>query len=461
MKLKGIILIAITVAILAFFLGCTTAGSGSGSSTSSRSSRSDTREEMNKIRPEVILWEQLQKTDNPDAMGQGWSVASPGQGFTFLRSRPYNPIPLEGDEEISIGFVQLYEGKNDKPSLAFTDVKAFNMYYGAATAISPDESVVVIGAPGITTDAESYLYTYRKSPKGWKIKEDEIYPTLFGVSGGKGSNLGMDVDLSGESGTTIVCGAPTEGGYGRARYFVQPEGGWDTLTNENMMTGYLGLASSQRQAGDEFGRSVAISRNDEIIVIGAPGRNNNGGAVYVFKKPEGGWINTQTLYPIRFKVTQPGDRCGQSVAVSDDGSIIAITAPGAEGGKGAVYVLTNFRIENQVSFDSIRINNVSEHLNMGISMDMSSDGTIIAVGGLGVEHSGFFLVFQSTDKTWKEHKNIAKLYADTQNENELGSMIAYSLDLADDGSFLIIGAPMFNDGVGTTFRFDLTEYLLK
>ena len=86
---------------------------------------------------------------------------------------------------------------------------------------------------------------------------------------------------------------------------------------------------------DTLGTSVAVSGNGNVLAVGAPGVSR----VYVFVRPSNGaWKDaheTVALFPYASQ-----DSLGTSVAVSSDGKTIVAGAPGDNGTAGAVYVYT-------------------------------------------------------------------------------------------------------------------------
>ncbi len=80
------------------------------------------------------------------------------------------------------------------------------------------------------------------------------------------------------------------------------------------------LAPSDDDPDDGFGSSMAMSGS--TAAIGAPNKNGNIGAVYVFERQELGWVQTQLLEP---EVAALDDLYGSSVDVH--GSTIAVGAP--------------------------------------------------------------------------------------------------------------------------------------
>ena len=200
---------------------------------------------------------------------------------------------------------------------------------------------------------------------------------------------------------------------------------------------------------------MAISEDDSTIVIGAPGRDQGIGKVYVFKKPEGGWLNTSHHYPLGIDSGAAGDRLGQSVAVSSDGSVITIGAPGAGGGKGAIYVVTDFDPEGTERI--IRIDGPSDFKGTGISIDIAPDGKTIAAGGYGYERCGSVCVYRCESGVWDDTIMSHEWHGDPAKEGQDGAMLGFSVDLARGGKQLFKGAPLFNEGAGEVIVFSLEQ----
>ena len=127
------------------------------------------------------------------------------------------------------------------------------------------------------------------------------------------------------------------------------------------------------------------------------------GAIYVFARAEGAW--TQQTY-IKASNAGSGDNFGASVALSGDGNKLAVGAPGEDSdatgvngdqdnnyavgtqsgtqylNAGAVYVFT--RTDSTWTQETyLKPDYVSWALQFGHSLDLSSDGNTLAVGGIG------------------------------------------------------------------------------
>ena len=93
-------------------------------------------------------------------------------------------------------------------------------------------------------------------------------------------------------------------------------------------------------ASDHLGHKVAISGDGSVIAISAPDNDGNGGnsgEVYVYKNNGGSWVKIG-----EFLGEAAGDKLGESISLSDDGSVIAIgtclnDGNGADSGHVRVY----------------------------------------------------------------------------------------------------------------------------
>ena len=150
--------------------------------------------------------------------------------------------------------------------------------------------------------------------------------TLTNAAGVDGDLTGFSVAISGD-GSAMVVGVPdADGGQGLAYVYTRGANGWQTANQPAV------LAASNGAAGDEFGYSVAVSQDGSVIAVGAPyagGGGSGPGQVYVFNRPAAGWAPQSTLNQTT-SVSGPADydRLGHGVALSPDGTYLAAGASG-------------------------------------------------------------------------------------------------------------------------------------
>ncbi|KAL3806303.1 LOW QUALITY PROTEIN: hypothetical protein ACHAXA_005529, partial [Cyclostephanos tholiformis] len=190
-------------------------------------------------------------------------------------------------------------------------------------------------------------------------------------------------------------------------------------------------------ANDYSGYSVTLSNDGNILAIGASGNDGNGldsghirvyswnGSVYIQR---GNDINGEAA----------GDQSGQSVSLSSDGNILAIGARfndgnGANSGHVRVYSW-NGSVYTQRGND---INGEAANDYFGMSVSLSNDGNILAIGASGNDgngtDSGHVRVYSWNGSVYIQRGNDI-------NGEVAGDYSGYSVSLSNDGNILAIGA---------------------
>jgi hypothetical protein len=209
-------------------------------------------------------------------------------------------------------------------------------FFGYSIAIDGD--TIVVGAKeddlGLNVDQGS-VYVFVKGEGGWMESA-----RLVASDGAANDQFGVSVGVSGD---TVVVGSWFDdniglGGKGSAYVFARPEGGWAGTLHETAR-----LTASDRQHGDLFGASVAIS--GDTIVVGAPFDDfgdlwSAQGSVYVFVRPGGSWINMTEGAKLSASDKGTYDRLGSAVAVSGDTVVAGAFGDdvGAKADQGSAYV---------------------------------------------------------------------------------------------------------------------------
>jgi hypothetical protein len=215
---------------------------------------------------------------------------------------------------------------------------------GYSVAVSSDGSTVVAGAPYATSTANATgpgaVYLFTRPAGGWKNATETA--KLNAPDQGPGPYFGLSVGVSGD-GSTVAVGSQytvVDGSKEGAAYvFVRPAGGWTSVAPAAKLQG------SDEGGQDLFGHAVALSRDGSTIAVGADGAVVPGsqslGAVFVFLRPASGWASgTQTAKLTLGAAAAPVD-FAFAVAVSGDGAAVIASANGSSGdqpGPGAVYV---------------------------------------------------------------------------------------------------------------------------
>ncbi|MES2864243.1 MAG: T9SS type A sorting domain-containing protein [Bacteroidota bacterium] len=271
----------------------------------------------------------------------------------------------------------------------------------------------------------------------------------------------------------------------------------------NISFGQVQLGANINGPGPDswFGQSVSISNDGTIVAIGAPYSDTvngvNSGMAKVFSYNAGTW----TQIGSEINGEGPDHRCGFSVALSENGNILAVGSHLADGATGKVRVyINNNGTWTQIGTDLVGATNGES---FGQFISMSADGTRLAIASIGFHGNGLFSgavrVYNYNMNTWSQigsdllgdapydysgqgvalsgdgttlavgskYSNAngadsgkTKIYTYTsgnwvQKGNTINGEWAYdlsgvSVSLSFDGSVVAIGAPVNNNGVSGT-----------
>lgn len=196
----------------------------------------------------------------------------------------------------------------------------------------------------------------------------------------------------------------------------------------------LGNSINGLQANARFGWSTAISGNGSVVATGAI-FHPSGGQVTVYGLSNGSW--GQIGAPVNAE--SGGDQTGQSVSLSEDGSILVIGEPfnndlGFTSGQVRVFKNINNNW-TQVGQDLFGQNATAS---AGTSVDLSADGTTVAFGAPNTivnpftSFTGNVEVYTLQGNTWVQKGT---------DINGDGSIIKFgsSVSLSEDGNTIAIG----------------------
>lgn len=309
-------------------------------------------------------WTQLNALASPDT--QAWAQFA--CAVALSANADTAACGVRGDDN-DAGCVYLFSGFNWSDQTRLTapnPVAGDNL--GVSVALSEDGSVCVVGAPGTNSNTGA-IWVF--SGANWSQRT-----CLVATSGQAEDNCGMSVAVSSD-GSVIVAGAPNANG-GSGAVYVFSGANWSQQT---------ALALSGSPADAAFGQSVAISSDGTLILVGAPQMNNGVGAAYVFSGSA--WSQQQTI-PV---TGNPGDTIGDAVAMSGNGSIVLLGAPGTNNGTGAAYVASGpgyGNITQVVASDAVPGDGFGD----AVGLDLYGDIACIGAPGRNYE-SGVMFVFTS------------------------------------------------------------------
>ena len=369
----------------------------------------------------------------------------------------------EVDSIAELTWFSRFEIADNENSAAWNEIKkvihsehttiSSGSYFGNSIAIDGD--YMVAGCPRRNAGQQQSVggaFIFKKDEGGtenWgeiKTLEHSDYPT-YPSSSGQSHHFGQSVSMSGDY---IVIGAymfgppsqtPDIYRAGAAYVFKKDEGGtgnWGEIKK---------LTASDEVRDAHFGWSVLID-NDHIF-IGAYGQttSNMTGAVYIFKKDEGGTDNWGQFLKLTNSVN--GSQFGRSLAIDNDYLVVGANYEGSHA--GAIYIFNK-------DYDPLTPNDISSNAWGELKKIVPSDienydkfgesvainGDYIVVGSLkgdaGATNSGGAYIFkkdQGGTDNWGQIKKITAIGIDDNDD------FGQSVSINDD--YLVIGAPGDDD----------------
>jgi hypothetical protein len=254
-----------------------------------------------------------------------------------------------------------------------------------------------------------------------------------------GDRSGFSVALSSD-GTTVAIGARRNDGYGYESGHVRV---YKYLNNSGWTQ--LGQDIDGENDDDESGRSVALSADGTIVAIGAPYNDGNGsdsGHVRIYQ-----WNNLNNEW-VQLGQDIDGetewDQSGWSVSLSDNGLTVAIGARyndgnGSDSGHVRIYQWNNLNNEwVQLGQD---IDGEAEWDESGSSVSLSGNGLTVAIGARTNSNENGAYSGHVRIYQWNNLNSLwTQLGQDINGEAEY-NFSGNSVSLSADGLTVAIGAP--------------------
>jgi hypothetical protein len=388
------------------------------------------------------------------------------------------PVPrtlAQGDNTIRVAVIadsgasRIYEIVVRRGWTYGTYVKAsspdISDYFGSSVAISADGSTLAIGtasedsaARGIDGDATDNsandagaVYVYRRDARGW---QPEAYLKASNADAGDG--FGCSLALSAD-GSRLLVGAMYEDSKGTglnsahqndnstaesgaAYLFRRAQSTWIQTHYLKASNTAVGQDFAGNALGQHFGGAVAMSADGLTIVVGATGEagrgaNVNGnqtqdflnysmtGAVYVFRSDVG---IMQEAY-IKSATPARNRAFGSGLALSSDGSTLAIAEPGT----GARIVHVFARRSSWVPVSVLSEPEAGYYF--GSVLALSGDGSVLGIAA-NLDAGKVYLYARGGDG-W-----LAPTTVQASNARG-GARFGMSLALSHAGDVLAVGSP--------------------
>ncbi len=264
--------------------------------------------------------------------------------------------------------------------------------------------------------------------------------------------MGNDID-SGATGTAPVKSVSvSKDGFSMAVTATSEQDGrgatrvftWDARISEWIQIGQDVVGTNPN---DCLGWSIAMNQDGSVIVLGAPNANGDDGLTRVYELDENdSWklLGDEIRPP-----TGSQGLAGSTVSINSNGNIVAISSPRVKSYTGCVQVLQLVNGQWVQIGQNIAPESIFSYF--GGSIAMTADGNRIVVGSeYGGEFHGSVQVFDYDGFLWQEKQSVnGRYYYD-----KFGS----DVDISEDGNRIIVGSPMSDGNTRTREYFNAGEF---
>jgi len=346
----------------------------------------------------------------------------------------------------SDGQVRVYSRNDDLP-LGWTQIgqdligEATGDRFGQFVALSDNGEVLAVSATYNDSwgTNNGHVRVFQRDANGWsQIGEDINGEVSFDYSGDA-------IALSG-SGDVLAIGAAENDGNGASSghvrvYQIAPSSalGWEQI----------GWDLDGEESGDYFGRALDLSNIGDVVAIGASrndGAGQSSGHVRVYKRDPStarGWVQAGG----DIDGQGSNELFGSSVALSDDGEVVAIGGIWSNGAGGSPWNTGYVKVYGRESSSTLGWGQIGSNLygdngydNAGSTVHLSGNGQIVTVGADACFGGSYVRVYQRDTSTvlgWKQVGDDLDIDEDLYYPRPH----AISVSLSNNGEVIAIGAP--------------------
>jgi hypothetical protein len=371
----------------------------------------------------------------------GFSVALSADGTTALVGAPGE----FGGPGAAFVFHSSSAGSwssTDAPAatLLYTAHPAKGVGYGLFVALSADGTTAFVGS---VSGMSGSIYVFHASVEDAWVSSSTPAATLSDPDSAVGYGFALSSD-----GTTLVAGTPTGAG-GAVVFHVSSESSWASTSTPTA------TLTNAAESGDvkDVGLSVAISADGTTALVGDALDSNGGGAFLYRVSAEDAWVDSSTPTAILSNTNSvQGDLLGYSVALSGDGTVAALTAPGFErpldvGWVGSIDI---FRTSGEAAWATtsaptaiLTDGNSFDDNFFGTSAALSTDGmTVLAAAPADPFEQGSADVFHvSSETAWATTDTPTAILVNSggHTNDAIGTWIPPALSA--DGATALDGTP--------------------
>ena len=287
--------------------------------------------------------------DNTSRLGESLSIST-DENF-IVAGAPYtNTIGSDGStRQLNAGLVKTFvwdpntfkygilgtvtpptDGSTANENLNFGWAHKISEPHEASTR-STAQKYMFVSAPGHDSDrGRVYLYTWGIGADGSTYDTWTQDYTIEAPDGGSGQRFGHRLAAN-DNGDILAVSSLAPGNAGKVEIFVRTSQSNDgsTMNSFALVQTITGVTSDGSSTNTAFGESIAMSKDGNILVIGAPGVDTSdqadGGAVYYYKWNADASTNTYTLQQtLNAPDTQDNMKFGTSLDLNHAGNRLVI-----------------------------------------------------------------------------------------------------------------------------------------
>jgi hypothetical protein len=315
----------------------------------------------------------------------------------------------------------------EQAKLIASDREALDSF-GQTISVSADGNTALVGDPNKTVGGRfsvGVVYVEVRSGSTWS-EQAELSPA------GPPGSFGTSVAISGDGNTALV-GAPSAS-------VVDPDyaGAAFVYTRSGTTWSQTAMIPPSDTTVLGFGRSVGLSADGTVALIGQNLSSLSAGKAAVFTLSAGIWSQAAEITP----PSPAAHGFGSAVALSGDGSTGFVAAPdktvaGApSAGKVFVFTGSGATWSQEAGFSA---SDAGANDLFGRAMATSLDGSSLLVGAASNDvgdaaDAGAVYAFTRSGGIWTEQQQVFP--ADTHSRDLFGS----SISMSGDGSVAVVGA---------------------
>jgi len=315
------------------------------------------------------LWEETKIIASDGSTGDrfGSSIVISEDGNTAVVSAP-------GDGDGS-AYVYKWNGSSwGETKLLPTSLIAYQVFGGAVAVSSTGDRVIVEVYDnyydGSFQSGAAYLYDWNGSL--W------IETKLSSSDGMSGDDFGYSMDFSSDGNILAVSSVlDDDKGNNSGSVYVYRWNG--SLWDERKIT------ASDGSSNDLFGYTVSISSDGNTLVVGSKKDDDNGtdsGSVYIYRWDNSLWIETKIIA----SDSDTEDEFGHSVSVSADGNIVLVGSHYNDDKIGAAYI---YKLQEELWQETkIVASDVVVNDKLGHSVSVSSNGNTVIISAFNDDYIG-------------------------------------------------------------------------